>query len=148
MTWEDPFEKIVRLRKEMNKLFDNFFDRTEMERLYVGKDLAVKSGSDIKVNDKDVVLKLNLPGVDKKDINLNVTENYVEVKAEKKEENKLKKKGIFREERSFRSFHQIVPLPAVVKAGKAKAEYKNGILEVRIPKKNGEKKEVKKITIK
>lgn len=150
VSWKDPSEEIMKLRKEMNKLFDNFFDRREMERLYVGKplDLVIKPGGNVKVSDKDVVVKLNMPGVNKKDITLNVTENYLEVKAEKKKESRLKKKGFFKEERSFRSYHQVILLPAVVKAEDAKAEYKNGVLEVRIPKKKGEKKEVKKITVK
>ena len=150
MSWEDPFERIFRLRKEMNKLFDNFFDRSEMERLYVGKplDLVIKPGGNVKINDKDVVVRLNMPGVEKKDIMLNVTDSYVEIRAEKKSESKEKKTDLFKEERSYRGYYQVIPLSTEVKAGDAKANYKNNVLEIRIPKKKGEKKEVKRIAVK
>ena len=149
MSWEDPFEEIVRLRKEMDRLFDNFFDRTEIKRLTEGKDLAVaRVGSDVKVKDKKVEVKVYLPGVDKKDIMLKVTDSYIDVRAEKKEESRLKNKGLFKEERSYRGYYEIIPLPVLVNPRRAEADYKNGVLEIEIPKKKSGKKEVKIVAVK
>ncbi|MBS3151744.1 Hsp20/alpha crystallin family protein [Candidatus Woesearchaeota archaeon] len=149
MSWEDPFEEIVRLRKEMDRLFDNFFDRTEIKRLTEGKDLAVaRVGSDVKVKDKKVEVKVYLPGVDKKDIMLKVTDSYIDVRAEKKDESRIKNKGLFKEERSYRGYYEIIPLPVLVNPRRAEADYKNGVLEIEIPKKKSGKKEVKIVAVK
>ena len=129
--------------------FNNFLDRTEMKRLFEGKDLIVaKAGTGVKVKDKEVKIKVYLPGVEKKNIMLNVTDSYVEVRAERKKESKIKKKGLFKEERSYRGYYQVIPLSVGVKAEDAKAEYKNGVLEIKIPRAKSERKEVKKIKVK
>ena len=149
MSWEDPFEEIVRLRKEMGGLFDNFFDRTEIKRLTEGKDLVVaRAGSDVKVKDKKVEVKVYIPGVDKKEIMLKVTDSYIDVRAEKKDESRIKNKGLFKEERSYRGYYEIIPLPVLVNPRRAEADYKNGVLEIEIPKKKSGKKEVKIVAVK
>lgn len=157
MFWDkDPFEEIMRLRREMDKLFDSFFDNKEVRKLIgSGKSLVKKPFrliaepvSDVKVKDKDVEVKLGMPGVSKKDIRIEVTDSYVEVRAEKKEESRVKKKRMYREERSYRSYHRVIPLPVKVKAEKAKADFKKGVLEIKIPREKSEKKKVKRLKVK
>lgn len=132
----DPFDEMRRLQKEMNKAFDNFFSEStkSIKGIEKGFSRYKEPTSDIIETDKDIIVAVDLPGMDKKDIVLKVTENMVEVRAQKKEEMKVEKKGFFKHERSYSGFHRVLSLPAAVKSEDAKAEYKNGILKITIPK--------------
>ena len=90
--------------------------------------------ADIEENDKEVVIKFEIPGVDKRDIQLNITQNKIEVRVERKQEEKIKREGFYRLERSYGGFYRAISLPTEVIPEKAKAKYRDGILEVRIPK--------------
>ncbi len=92
--------------------------------------------TDVWETDKEVIATLELPGVDKKDIKVHATEDSVEVKVEKKQEVKQedKKKGMYRIERSYSGFYRYITLPSKVNPDKIKATYKNGVLELRMPK--------------
>jgi HSP20 family protein len=73
-------------------------------------------------------------------VDIELTEDSVTISGEKKKEEKVEKKDYYRVERSYGSFSRTVTLPAEVKAGEAKAVFKNGVLEMRIPKKEETKK--------
>jgi len=103
---------------------------------------------DIWETDKEVIASVELPGLDKKDIQVNITDDALEIKAERKMEKEEKKKGMYRVERSYSGFYKCMPLPAEVEADKAEATYKNGVLEIHIPKKEAKKSKAKKIAIK
>ena len=96
--------------------------------------------ADLEETDNELIARFELPGVDKKDIQLNITENKIEVKAEKKQEEKIEKKGIYKEERSYTGFYRSFALPGEVVPEKSKAKYKDGILEVAMPKAEKTKK--------
>jgi len=81
-----------------------------------------------------VVVKAELPGVNKEDIDVTIKENSVHLKAERKEEREEKTENVHRVERFYGKIERIIPLPAEVKPEDAKAEYKDGVLEIRIPK--------------
>lgn len=100
---------------------------------------------DVYEEDGNIVAEVELPGVDPKDIDVEVKDNYLKVEARKEEKKEEKKKGYFRKEISKGYYKRIVPLPEEVKEEKAEAVYKNGILRVVIPKveKEREKKGVK-----
>lgn len=154
--WEEPFDEIRKFQKEMNKLFENFFERPSIKLLKEeGKSIIKKPLQLIKepltnIEEKDnkLIARIDIPGVDKKDIKLKVTEDYIEIKAESKSEKKVKKKGFLKEEKGYRSYYRIIPLPKQVEAEEAKASYENGVLEIKIPKKTkAEKKIAKEIKI-
>lgn len=149
MEW-DPFEEMKEFKRKMDKAFEDFFKKPEVKRIGFEKKLPAlrKPESDVVIKDGNAIVKIDLPGVDKKDIQLNVTGNYVEVKAEKKEEMKVEKKGFFKQERSYAGYYRVIPLPAEVRAEEANASYKNGVLEIKIPLKEKLKKIKKKIEIK
>ena len=143
--FEDMFEEIRRLQNEINRSFGDLWESDSYKALpdYIGKKgaLALRSPlTDLEETDKEVIAKFELPGVEKKDIQLNVTPDKIEVKVEKKQEAKVEKKGFYREERSYRGFYRAMALPSEVSAEKAKAKYKDGILEVTLPKVEGKKK--------
>lgn len=134
MVWEiwDPFEDMKRMQKQMEQTFRDFYRKPVKSE----KSALIREPlADVIETKKDVIAKLELPGIEKKDIELNVTENMLSVKAEKKSEVKEKEKGFFRHERSYQSFQRAFSLPAKVKPGKAVAKLENGILEITIPKK-------------
>lgn len=145
MYW-DPFDEMKRFRKEMDNMFERVFRR---DLNLSNKDIDFKHPLDnVAEKDNEVIVKLNMPGVEKKDIILNITEDYVEVKAEKKEEIKIEKKGMRKYERSYKGYHKVLPLPAKVNAENAVAEYKDGTLTIKIPKKGKKVIEKKKIIVK
>jgi HSP20 family protein len=95
----------------------------------------------------DVVVKAELPGMKKEDINVSLTDNTITVSGEKKQEEKVEKKDYFRYERSYGSFSRSFSLPAEVQIDKAAAKFKDGVLEIRIPKTEEAKKKEKKIAV-
>lgn len=152
--WKDPFEEIKRFRREMNRLFDAFwgydnFNRALPDTNHIKKDIDLfrQPLSDLKETDKELIAYIEIPGVDKKDIELRVTENNLEVKVEKKQEMKIEKKGYLRAERSYKGFYRSMNLPLKIIPGEVKASYKDGILEVVMPKAEKEVKKTKKVEI-
>jgi len=140
--FEDIFEGMRRLQREINRGFGDFFGSGLKALPDVEKKNALMRSplTDLEETDKEVIAKFELPGVEKKDIQLNITENKIEVKVEKKQETKTEKKGFYKEERSYKGFYRAMALPPEVIAEKAKAKYKDGVLEVIIPKAETKKK--------
>ena len=127
-----------RLQNEINKSFGDFWEAGEAKALpdYSKNKCSLMRNplTDLQETDKEVIAKIEIPGVDKKDIQLNITENRIEVKAEKKHEAKVEKKGFYREERSYSGFYRTIPLPFGVTPEKAKVRYQDGVLKIKIPK--------------
>lgn len=82
----------------------------------------------------DIVVKAELPGIEKDDIDVNLTDHSLTIKGEKKKEEEVKEENYYRSERSYGSFLRTLELPKEVRADRVKASFKNGILEVRMPK--------------
>jgi len=82
----------------------------------------------------DMVVKADIPGISKDDLNVSITENNLTISGEKKHEEKVEKKDFHRVERSYGSFCRSFRLPDNVNGEKAKASFNNGVLEIRIPK--------------
>jgi len=102
---------------------------------------------DIFEDDKGVTVKAEMPGVKKDDLNVNVTEDVITIHGEKKKEEKVKEKDYYRYERSYGSFSRTLPLPSGLQSDKAKAKFKDGVLEVSIPKNPAAAKKKKKVSI-
>lgn len=94
----------------------------------------------------DVVIKAEVPGLSKEDISVQVTDSTLIIKGEKKREEEIKEQDYYSCERSFGAFARSVDLPSDVKADQVKASFKNGVLEVRMPKTEEAKK--KAVTVK
>ncbi|MBZ0158034.1 MAG: Hsp20/alpha crystallin family protein [Alphaproteobacteria bacterium] len=95
----------------------------------------------------DIVMKAELPGISKEDIEVSFTDNTVTISGEKKKEEKIEKKNYYRVERSYGSFSRSFHIPSEVQTDQAKAQFKDGILEIRVPKTEEAKKKPKKIPI-
>ena len=95
---------------------------------------------DVFEEEDELVVKADLPGISKDEIEVTVTGNVVTIKGEKKKEEEVKEKDYYRRERSYGSFVRSVELPCEVKSEQIKANFKDGVLEVRMPKTEEAKK--------
>ena len=154
MAW-DVWDEIERMQEEIERMTAGLFGRGTGRKLLGGPRrgglLPAKYFRtplcDVKESDDKVMAAFELPGIDKKDIELNITDDRIEVRAEKKEEQEIKGKDEYRYFASTGSFYRNIPLPAEVDADKATAVFKNGVLKIEAPKKDGSKKK-KRIEIK
>lgn len=152
----DPVDEIKKFHKEMNKLFEGFFSRPSVKLLKEdGKQLVRKPLSklmqpitDVSMKGNSITARFNMADIDKKDISLKITEDYIEVKAQKKTSKKSKGKKSYSESSVFKSYYRIIPFPTRVDTKTVKASFKNGVLEVKISKSKSKKEKVKKVVIK
>jgi HSP20 family protein len=129
----NPFYELERLQNEINNLFDWSFGGVPSRSsglLETGWAPAV----DVYESKDDIKVKADLPGLKKEEIDITVQDNTVVLKGEKKQDNEIKEDDCIRTERFYGSFHRVITLPSAVDSGKAKAEYKDGILELTLPK--------------
>ena len=133
-------DELFRMREEMDSLFENFFTESPKRSLLAGPDNSVakmrKPLMDIYEEDNNYIVKADLPGYDKEDIKLNLKDGVLEIKAENKNENELedKKKGTYNFERSYSGYYRKITLPENTDEEKIDAEYKNGVLKLKLPK--------------
>ena len=102
---------------------------------------------DIFEDKNDVVVKAELPGIKKEDIDVTLTDDTISIAGEKKKEEEVEKKNYYWWESSYGSFSRTFTLPAEVQTDKVKTQFKDGILEIRIPKTDEAVKKEKKVKI-
>ena len=103
---------------------------------------------DIGANDKEYTITVEVPGVSEKDVQVEVSNNIMTIKGEKKQEKEEKDKDFYRIERSYGSFQRVLSLPEDADQTDIKATFKNGILKVRMPRRTLPATEVKQIDVK
>ena len=134
-----PFMDLTRWERDMDRMMEDFFGRRVrpwwLERWFRTDELAVSAPAVDLFEEKDeIVVKAELPGMEKDNIEVNLTDHTLTIKGEKKKEEEVKEEKYYRSERSYGAFVRTLELPADVHGDKAKATFKNGILEVRLPK--------------
>jgi len=134
-----PQEGLPRLRREIDSLFGRFFEGFwgEGRLLPRWRDLAFGARTDLAESDDDVTVKVELPGVDAKDVDLRLEGNVLMIRGEKKEEKEEKKRSYHYVERQFGSFHRTVQLPGSIDPEKVDATFKDGVLTVTVAKRPG-----------
>jgi HSP20 family protein len=100
---------------------------------------------DLYEQDDHFVIKAELPGVDKKDISIDLKDRVLTLSGERSHENEAKEENYYRRERSFGKFQRAFTLPAEVDSDKIKAEFKDGLLRIEVPK--PEEQKPKQVTI-
>jgi len=137
--WMDPFEEMKRIQNEMANLMRDFFESTK----YLKSALPIREPPvELRETKDNLIIYVELPGVDKKDIQLDLTDNTLEIKVEKRTNTKIKKENIIKSERSYTGYYRSITLPCKVDNKNVKATFNNGLLEIILPK--VEKKKVKK----
>ena len=139
--WE-PFAEMESLHRRMNRLFERFMPGGDG---FFGLDFMPAAEMD--ETDNEIHLKLEIPGMEAKDLDIEVTETSIDISGERKEESKTEARGMVRSEFSYGKFERVIPLPAHIQNDKVKAEYKNGILTLTLPKTEAEKHKTVKVEV-
>lgn len=126
----DPFREIAAMQDRMNRLFGNVYLRDEDTGFRGSWMPAVDI---FETDTHDLVLKAELPGMTREDIEVTVENSTLVLKGEKKFDQEVKEENYRRIERTYGSFHRSFSLPNTVDASKVSAEYKNGVLTVKLP---------------
>ncbi|NCR10503.1 MAG: Hsp20/alpha crystallin family protein [Microcystis aeruginosa LG13-11] len=142
--WE-PFREVESLQKEMNRLFDRLVPTDVGNGEKMG--LSFIPAAEITETPEAVQIKLEIPGMEAKDLNLEVTANSLTINGERKSEIKTEEEGFTRTEFRYGKFHRVIPLPVRVDNTNVTAEYKDGILNLTLPKAEEEKNKVVKVSI-
>jgi HSP20 family protein len=144
MRW-DPFSELNALRQYMNRFLEAPWQRGGRGGWGIE---GYGPRVDIYQTEDEVVASAELPGIEsKEDIELSVTEDTLTIRGEFKRAQDLKDDNFYHSERYYGTFSRTVPLPAEVRPDQARATYRNGILEVRIPKSDQGKKKPVRIDI-
>lgn len=146
-SWWDPFRDLETIQKEMNRMFDSSLVR------WPSRDAGLLEGAwspaiDIYDSKDNVLVKADIPGMNKDEIEVSVHGDTLILKGQKKQEKETKEKDFVRTERFYGVFNRAIHLPGQVDADKVDATYKNGVLELVLPKKEESKPKQLKIDIK
>jgi HSP20 family protein len=137
----DPFREFSTLRNEMERVFDSMLGRYPRDRVEGLWAPLV----DVEETKDNIIARIELPGMKKEDIKVTLMNNILTISGERKHEAEEKGKTYYRIERTYGRFQRTIELPADVLSEKAKASYKDGILEMVVPK--SEKAKEKEIAI-
>ena len=143
----EPWDDFRRFEEMMNRMFENFSGKTTSRRLLSSGERGAVVPSeyrepfiDVMESDKEIIATAEMPGLEKQDIKINVTEDMLEISAETKQEEKRKEKGYIYRERRSGSYYRAISLPSPVDPDNSKATYENGVLEIKMPKTEVKKK--------
>ncbi|MGC9158219.1 MAG: Hsp20/alpha crystallin family protein [Terracidiphilus sp.] len=126
----DPFREVVALQNRMNSLFR---DLNEGESPLTTA--AFTPAADIYEDDKKILLKLEVPGIDEKDLDVSVENNTLTIRGERKFEKEEKEENFHRIERRYGSFYRAFTLPNTVDTDHVTASYEAGVLKLELQKK-------------
>jgi HSP20 family protein len=140
----NPWKEMSVLQNRMNHLFNEPFSRSgrEDDELSMG---AWHPAVDMFDNDDKIILKAELPGMKKNDFSVDVKDRVLTLSGERNYDNEVKEENYYRRERAYGKFKRAFYLPADVDAENIKAEFKDGVLKVEIPKPEAQKP--KQITV-
>lgn len=137
-----PFREIETMQRQMNRLFDNLVGFTED-----GYNTSFIPAAEIEETEQALHLKLEVPGLEPKDLNVDVTADAVSITGERKSETRTEEQGMVRSEFRYGKFQRVIPLPTRIQNNNVQAEYKDGILHLTLPKTEEEKNKVVKVNI-
>lgn len=145
---------MAQFHQDIDRLFDSFFRGFGFPSMGFGRESAplaqtdwLKPTLDIAANDKEYAISVELPGVDEKDVELELSDETLIIKGEKKQEKERKEQNYYRMERSYGSFQRVLSLPEDAEQDGIVASYKHGVLTITIPRKARAATKAKQITI-
>ncbi len=139
----NPWHEMNALQRSFNRLFDDMLAPESSDFGNISKVPA----AELSETDDAVNLKLEVPGMNAKDLDIQVTEQAVSIKGERKEETTTEENGTKRSEFRYGKFERVIPLPARIQNTDVKADYKDGILNLHLPKAQEEKNKVVKVNL-
>lgn len=123
----DPFAELRRLQDEMAQLFDSSLTRSAFDGGFM-------PALDVFEDKDNVIVKADLPGLTKDDVEITLQDDVLTLRGEKKQEKEVKEENYHRVERVYGSFNRSVSLPVAVDANKVEATFKDGVLRITLPK--------------
>ena len=139
----EPWREIDTMQRQMNRLFDDFFTT-------YGRDngtLAFAPPAELSETAEAYHMKLEVPGMDINDLDIQATAEAVSVSGDRKSEAKTEDNGMTRTEFRYGKFQRVIPLPGRIKNSDVQADYKDGILTLNLPKAEEEKNKVVKVKV-
>lgn len=140
--WE-PLREMDTLQREMNRLFEDFLPTAPRRN----GGYAFVPAVELQETPEAINLKLEVPGLEAKDLDVQVTAESVVVSGERKSETQTEEKGMFRSEFQYGKFQRLIPMPARIDNQNVKAEYKDGVLTLTLPKVQDEKTKVVRVNL-
>jgi HSP20 family protein len=141
----DPF---ANFRREMDRLFDDFFAPAERRSFSGGAEMEGAWPSlDVEETDKAYIVHAEVPGMEQKDIELNLADNRLTISGERRSERKDDERGRAYAERFYGRFRRTIPFPTEVDADKVEATFRNGVLTVTLPKNERAQDKTRRIEI-
>ena len=131
LTRWDPFRELSTIQDRMNRLFQDVYSPNREEGLTTS---AFAPPTDVYEDENHVTLKLEVPGIDEKDLDIRVENNNLIIKGERKFEKEEKEENFRRVERQYGSFVRAFTLPATVDSDNISANYDKGVLTISMPK--------------
>ena len=134
----NPMNDMFNFRRPLSRVFDDFFPQnttTKDGSLTWGWNPVV----DIYDNENSIVFKAELPGVSKKDIEIDIKDRVLTLKGERSADNEVNEDNYYRRERTYGRFERSFTLPANVDSDKIKADYNDGVLKIEVPKPENQK---------
>jgi HSP20 family protein len=141
MRYWQPFTEIENIRQQIDKVFDQRATTRDNSEATWMPALELADAGD------NFVLKAQLPGIDPKDIDVQVTREAISISGERRYENTDEKSRYVRSEFRYGKFHRVLPLPAHIQNDSVQAEYKDGILTLTLPKVTEARNKVVKINL-
>lgn len=144
--WE-PFQEIDSLQREMNRLFDSLLppvSPTGMDELNRADFIPA---AELQETANEIILRVEIPGIEAKDLEVQVMAEAVAITGERRSEMKTEEQGITHSEFRYGAFRRVIPLPVRIQNDQVKAECKNGVLGLTLPKAEAEKNRVVKVQI-
>ncbi|MFN6567713.1 Hsp20/alpha crystallin family protein [Dendronalium sp. ChiSLP03b] len=139
----NPWQDINTLQRQITRVFDEDM----LTPTFVETNLSRIPAAELQETENAIHLKLELPGIEAKDLDVQVTEKAVYVSAERKSETKTEDKGIIKSEFQYGKFERVIPLPTRIQNTNVTADYKDGILHLTLPKAEEEKNKVVKVNL-
>ncbi len=143
-----PLKELEDMRKDMDRLFDEFTKPARRRRIWPKSEGPVIPSLDLYDRKSEIVVKIELPGVSREDIDLTITKDTLILKGEMKRDEEVQDESYYISERMFGNFSRTITLPFEVENEKAQAAMKNGVLEITIPKREEAKPKEIKIEVK
>ncbi|MEH1970918.1 Hsp20/alpha crystallin family protein [Nostoc sp.] len=139
----NPWREIDTLQHQINSLFED----TRVPSVLLDRGLSKVPAAEIQETENAIHLKLELPGIEAKDLDVQVTEKAVYISGERKSETKTEEKGVTKSEFHYGKFQRVIPLSARIQNTNVTADYKDGILNLTLPKTEQEKNKVVKVNL-
>ncbi len=142
-----PFRELSRFEREADRFFRNFWNRAPMV-WEEDTELITEPSINMFEEGDNIVVEAQVPGLKKDDLHLQITSDRLLLRGETKEESEKKDRNYHFREMRYGRFERAIPLPYEVSSDKAKAELKDGVLRVTLPKSEAARKNVREIEVK